>query len=198
MKISQRANDCIKAVQTNDPSVVDHLRGLDLNKETTPLYILINFKNWGGLKYAIENTQRLDVLLQAAATAEWLEAVDLILPHATSKDVLNAAVLCANTNKLEGLKRLAQHCTSLHQCVIPACFSRHAVPVLDFLLERGEAQSVRDQFKNICRENDPHMMSLVHGEKFWGALDFLREHTTRWELEQATKSQGCSIKNKKI
>lgn len=196
--LSQRESECIKAIQTNSPSVVDNLRGLDLNTQTTPLYILVNFRNWDGLQYALNNTTRFDVLLHAAATTEWLEAVDLILPHAAPNDISRAAMACARNNNLESLKRLAPHCKSLRECVIPACFSQRALPVLHFLLERGEAQRVRDDFKDISRDNDPKMMSIVEGEKFWGALDFLREHTTRWELEQVTHNHGSNPPSKKM
>lgn len=196
--LSQRESECIKSIQINSPSVVDNLRGLDLNTQTAPLYILVNFRNWDGLHYALNNTNRFDVLIDAAATTEWLEAVDLVLPYASPDEILHAAIRSARNNKLESVKRLAPHCKSLRECVIPACFSQSALPVLHFLLERGEAQYVRDHFKDTSRENDPYMMSVIEGEKFWRALDFLREHTTRWELDRVTHNHGSNPPSKKM
>lgn len=195
---SNKVNDFIRAVQTNDASIVQLLKEMDLNDKTIPLQMLVNLRCWEGLQYAVQHTSRAGVLLSSAAHNQWFEAIDLILPYASQEDILNAAKSSANSNKIEALKYLENYCADLEGCVLPACFSR-AKPVLHFLLERGAAQSVRNTLKDITRENDPqHYFSLFYGEKIWGALDFLRIETIRWDLENATKNCGTSPKNKKI
>lgn len=197
-KVSDEISEFIRAVESNDPSVVERLSQLNLNDTNTPLQILVNLRHWDGLQYAVKHASCLGGMLRCAAFNQWFEAIDLILPHATLQDIVSAAKVSANTNKIESLKYLADHCDDLCECVLPACFGR-AKTALDFLLERGDAQSVRNTLKDITRENDPnHYFSLIHGEKIWGALEFLRIETTRWELKNATKDCGASQKSKKI
>lgn len=196
-KIPTDVDKFISVVQSNNTSVIPWLQKMDLNDEKIPLQMLVNLRRWDALQYAVQHSSRSGVLLSSAAYNQWFEAMDLILPYASQHDIISAAKTSANGNKIEALEYLEKHCESLNECVLPACFSR-AKPILHFLLERGVAQSVRDRLKGVTRENDPEHFSLVYGEKMWGALDFLRTETTRWELENATKNCGATPKNKKI
>lgn len=196
-KISADVQEFIKAIQKNDSSVVERLRLIDLDKETTPLYMLINLRHWEGLQYAACHTNHIEILLRTAAYTQWYQAIDFLLPKAKPDEIIEAACVCANANKLEVLKHLTPHCNDLTHCVLPACFS-HAQSVLHFLLERGDAQLMREKLKDLSRNNDPNKLSFVYGEKIWGAVNFLRTESMHWELEQATKDCGSSKKTKKI
>jgi len=195
--ITPEVQEFIKAIQNNDPSVVERLRLINLYEETTPLYMVVNLRHWDGLQYAVHHTNHIEILLKTACCTQWHQAIDFLLPKATPQDIHTAAIASSNDNTLDVLQSLSKHCADLKDCVLPACF-RRATSVLHFLSERGEAQYMRDKFKDVSRNNDPHLLSLVHGEKIWGALDFLRTETTRWELENATKNCGTTPKNKKI
>lgn len=196
-KISTDVQQFIEAVQNNDHDVVERLRGINLYKETTPLYMLINLRHWEGLQYAAHHTNHIEVLLKSAAHTQWYQAIDFLLPKANPNEIVEAMCMCANANKLEVLKYLSAHCDDLTHCVLPACFSR-AQSVLHFLLERGDAQLIKDKFKDLSRNNDPNNLSFVYGEKVWGAVDFLRTESLRWELEHATKNNGGASKIKKF
>lgn len=196
-KISQDVQECIKAIQTNDPSVVERLRLINLYEETAPLYMVVNLRHWEGLQYAIHHTNHIEILLKSACCTQWYPAIDVLLPKATPEEIREAAIACADDKTLDVLQELSKHCNDLKDCVLPACF-RRSQSVLHFLAQRGEAQYMCNKLKNINRDNDPYKLSFIYGEKIWSALDFLRRETTRWELENVTQNCGTSPKNKKI
>lgn len=195
MKIPQDVCDFIDAIENNDPSVVEKLRALDLSTTDIPLVMVVNLRHREALNYAL-STPYADTLLRVAATTEWFEALDLIVPLATPQGIDTAASLCAGNNKIDALKYLSHFNPDLSKCVFPACFSR-SQDVLTFLLERGVAQKIRDEYKDISPNNDPYNWSFTYGQKIWPALDFLREQTQRWILDNATQNTGLS-KVKKI